>query len=277
MTSLSKKYGHEEVQSTPFSVDYTVDHIKIPSQVADIPRIIGWSGPARSGTTGLLYLLAGHPQVDRVYFQPLKTLLRKGEPDFDLQRGDKLICMKEVFRGCCASNGHDPITMLLRAGVPPGKITWISIMREPQQNYASWTKSFKGVDLDAYETAQAYSVDLFNYHKSLGVNIIPFSYELLAKGEGQVINTLLERVGLKPFNDSQLLFDEVAINKKMQYGQANNASYFESLLKKTLERKKFVYTRNDVVLPTEVTQELQKRCLARFKDFHKMSQGELGL
>ncbi|HEU5186872.1 MAG TPA: hypothetical protein VFT87_00025 [Candidatus Saccharimonadales bacterium] len=277
MSIVNKKYGHAEVHNTPFDVNYAVDHILLPANPEDVPQIVGWSGPARSGTTGLLYLMAGHPQVDRVYFQPLKTLLRKGAPDFDLRRGDKLICMKEVFRGCCASNGHDPIGMLLRAGVPANKITWVAIMREPQQNYASWVKSFKGVELTAYESAQAYSVALFNKYKDLGVNIIPFSYELLAQNEPKVVNILLKHAGLQPFADPHLAFNEEAITQKMQHGQSKEAGYFESLLQKTRERKRFVYTRNNVILPAEVTHELLKRCKARFEEFHERSRQELGL
>ena len=69
---LTDKYKAE------FDSDFVRQNIVLPEKQADIPRIVGWSGPARSGTTALLYLLAGYYQVDRIYFQPQTTLSRLG-------------------------------------------------------------------------------------------------------------------------------------------------------------------------------------------------------
>lgn len=270
-----KSFDHQEVKNTPFSVEHAIRHVRLAADKADIPQILGWSGPARSGTTGLLFLLAGHASVDKVYFQPLKTLLRKGAPEFDLTNSGSLICMKEVFRGCCPENGHDPIAMLLKAGVPAHKITWISILREPLQNYASWTKSFQDVTPEAYIAAQKYSVDLFHHYRAMGVRIVPFTYELLVKGEAQAINTLLRHIDMPPFPDDNLSFNGGAIGDKMQYGQAADTQYFDTLLKRTIERERFVYTRNDVALSSEVADIITQACSGRYSEFHELAKREL--
>src|SRR5437870_3253483 len=76
-----------------FSPEYVIEHTKIPDRKEDIPNIVGWAGPARSGTTALLLLAASQTGVDRAYFQPQRTLIRKGAPDFIVSSDDKFICM----------------------------------------------------------------------------------------------------------------------------------------------------------------------------------------
>lgn len=263
-----------EVAKTKFDTEYTLRHIKLPKNPKQIPQIIGWAGPARSGTTSLLFLLAAHPKVDRVHFQPLKTILRQGGPDFNIASGD-LICLKEVFRRCCALNDHDPISMLLRAGVPAENITWIAMLRDPVQNYASWMQRFVGCTPEDYAAAQAYTIDIYNKYRALNINIAPFAYDLLALGEAKVLGALLKKVGLEPLEN--LEFNSQAIERKMSYGQAVDPEYFDVNIRPTLERKRYVYTKRVATPPADVVDRIQALCQAKYDDFYSESLQHLGL
>lgn len=267
-----KKLGHEEVAKTPFDVQYAIDHIKLPDNPKDIPNIICWIGPARSGTTGLLFLLAGHPGVDRAYFQPIKTILRRGGPDFTLQPEHKTICMKEVFRGCCPENNHDPISALIKAGIPRNKITLISFMREPVSCYASWAKSFKGSTTDAFIATYLYNFKLFRHYKNQNIKIIPFVYDLLATNKHAIVDSLLGKVGLAPLNN--LAFKDKEIVAKMDYGQAKDKKYFNDLLKKTLARGEFMYTSNNHLLSQAEIDKIKNACQSVYSSFLKEVKNE---
>ncbi|MGH7196690.1 MAG: hypothetical protein ACREGJ_02910 [Candidatus Saccharimonadales bacterium] len=260
---------------TPFTCDYIVEHIKLPKSLKDIPNIIGWAGPARSGTTSLLFLLASSRNVDRAYFQPIKTLLRLGRPDFDLGSGG-IVCMKEVFRNCCPAQNHDPIEMLLRAGVPAEKITWLAILRDPVQTFASWTKHMPGSSVQDFYDAQVYTVDFYHKYKKMGVNIIPFAYDVLQEGEDRVLKLLLERAGLS-LGELDLHFDVEEINKKMAYGQAEDIDYFNMSIRPTLQRGHFVYSSDNNKLPEATMQEVKDLCQKRYEEFYQLSRQELGL
>jgi hypothetical protein len=267
----------DEIYGTVFDTDYAAKHIILPKDPGDIPHIFGWAGPARSGTTGLLFLFAGHPAIAETYFQPLKTILRQGGPDFELKKGTNLICMKEVFRGCCRKYGHDPISMLLGAGVPPEKITWITMLRDPVQTYSSWTKHITSASPERFREAQRYAIDLYYKHLESGINIVPFAYDLLALGESKVLDALLKKANLEGLGKVSLDFDFDAIGKKMAYGQAKDAHYFETSVKATLERKRFVYSKNNTELPKDVAKRVRELCKADYDDFYKLSANVLGL
>jgi hypothetical protein len=254
-----------------FTPDYVVKHTNLPKET---PRIIGWSGPARSGTTALLFLFANCPEVDRVYFQPQKTLLRKGSPEFTINDEDKLICLKEVFGQHYPEECYDPIDMLIRAGAKPEKITWISILRDPLQTFASWN-STAPCDPEVFMRVQEHTLDLFKRYRSEGINMIPFAYELFKGQENKAVSALMGRLGLntKPHVD----FDMEVISNKMVWGQASDRAYFDYNIGPTIGRKKFIYSRNKYVLPLEFAQELSTHCMDRYLEFYNLAADELGL
>ncbi len=277
-TAQKAGYMVEATSSTAFDTDYVVQHIKLPKDLTKLPQIIGWAGPARSGTTSLLFFFASQPKVSRVAFQPLKTILRKGGPDFELKASDKLVCFKEVFRGCCPHNGHDPIGMLLKAGVPAEKITWITILRDPVQNYASWTNRITNTPApENYRDAQVYAIELFHKYRDLGINITPFAYDLFGLGEERVLKALLKRAGLKQFKDISTDFDRKAINDKILLGEAADNKYFDEAVKDTLDRDKFIYSKNPTKLDPEVIDHIKRLCQKDYDDFYELSKLELGL
>ncbi len=265
--------GYDEVSHTPFDVEYVVDHIKIPSNSDEIPQIVGWSGPARSGTSGLLFLLAGHPRIEKAFFQPLKTILRSGGPDLVIE--GNTICLKEVFRSCCAINDHDPISMLLAAGVPASKISWAIMLRDPVQGYNSWDYCINGHTPDHFAMAQKYALSLYERYKNSGINIVPFAYDLLALGEQAVLDALLSKLRL---GSSSLKFDLEAINSKLVYPEKQaGKGYFDLYLKPTLQRHEFVYSPREITLPKDITDRIEFICRKDYEQFYKLSKNTLGL
>jgi hypothetical protein len=270
--------GYEiEVAQTAFSSSYATAHIKLPDNRSLMPDIIGWAGPARCGTTSLLFLLAGNEGIGRAYFQPLKTLLRLGGPDFVLRASDNLVCMKEVFRGCCRANNHDPIGMLINAGVPPHKIKWIAMLRDPVQNYQSWLQHIAGCTPESYLETQIYTIEFYKHYAKKGVNIVPFAYELLKDNEQKSLNALFGKLGID-LKFETLDFHAQAIEEKISYGQAEDINYFNMSILPILYRGRFVYTpHSDDRLSSKMKQVLRDACLPKYDAFYEHSRKELGL
>lgn len=258
-----------------FSEDYVARHTQLPKDEADIPHIIGWSGPARSGTSALLFLLAGHPQVDRAYYQPQKNLMRKGTPEFTLYAEDEVICTKEVFGSLYPEENYDPIKMLLDAGVPAEKITWIIIMRDPVQTFRSWHRRLPDVTPEFLHTTISHTINLYKKYKDTKVDIIPFAYELFEGQELSVLNALLERVGLSS-SITSLDFDLEAIEQKLVKGQVAEAQYFQSNVQSVLDRKQFAYNRNAYQPPRKLEQRLKRLCQVEYEEFCEVVRAEFG-
>lgn len=278
METNKVNYGPDKYRRH-FSDQYVVDHTIIPQK--DMPLIIGWSGPARSGTTALLYLLASSPEVDRAYFQPQKTLMRLGHPDFRFFAEDRVVCMKEVFGGDGGdlSATHDPIDLLLRAGIPKEKIIWITTLREPVQAFSSFFRCEPRMTPSIYTPsiyamAQAWSLELF--HKYRGkIKMIPFAYELAAHNEAKVLAVLFEKLGLE--FSTNLRFDRSAIKKKIVPGQLSDQKYYAMIIKDTLDRDKYVYSKNNYNLPLAHKKEIVELCSKDYEDFYKLAKIDLGL
>jgi hypothetical protein len=256
-----------------FTPDDVVKLTKLPSS-GKIPKIVGWSGPARSGTTGMLLLLAGHPQVDRVYFQPQKTILRKGMPEFELYDEDALICMKEVF-GIRENEDYDPIDMLLQAGIPAENITWITFLRDPLFSFASW-RNVNPTGPQVFADSQAFTIDHFHTYRARGVKMVPFVYDLLKGDEDNVLRALIDAIGLESDNFS-LTFNTEAIDKKLVKGQSAEEEYFNYNIKATFQKNKFVYSNNNYVLPPEVIKEIEEKCRPSYDEFYALAKAELQL
>lgn len=267
----------ENVGTVKFTPADVVKHTIIPSDAAKTPKIIGWSGPARVGTTALLFLLANHPQVSRIYFQPQKTLLREGKPDFVLHEEDVVICMKEVFGQMYAEELYDPIGMLLEAGVPAEKISWISMLRDPAQAFASWQVHFHDSDPRVFVKAQQYTVNQYFRYRQAGVNIIPLAYEVLQGREGEVLNRIIERLGLSCEEPLDLAFNPEAIKSKLVPGQAADEEYYNVNIKATRDRRRYVYSTNGYKVPEELIRKVRSLCDPQYQEFLELSARELGV
>ena len=269
---------HNQVLENSYDYEFVLDNIRLPQDSANIPNIIGWSGPARSGTSALLFLLAGHPQIDRVYFQPQKTLMRFGRPSLNFYSGDKRVCMKEIFYSSTTTNPHDPIQVLLDAGVPEEKITWGFILRDPLQTYASWgrTGTKTGTTLDPYTFSfwQSHTINLWHKYKHTNVNVIPFAYELLAGAEEGVLKKFLAKAGIDT-TSLQLDFNKKSIDAKLVPGQAIDKKYFDRYLKETIDRGRYIYTTNHYSVADEDARRVLILCQERYQMFLEQARQEL--
>jgi hypothetical protein len=267
----------ENVGKVRFTSADVVQHTIIPSDIVSIPKIIGWSGPARVGTTALLFVLANHPDVSRIYFQPQKTLLREGGPDFVLHAGDNTICMKEVFGQMYREELYDPVDMLLKAGVPSSKINWIVMLRDPAQVFASWYTHFAESNPAVFIKAQHHSVKQYYHYKSVGINVVPLAYELLGGQEELIIDKLSQRLGLSREKPLDLRFASEAIEKKLVPGQAADEEYYNLNLKPTRDRERFIFSSNNYPIPMPLIKIVRQHCRKEYQDFLELSQRELGV
>lgn len=262
-----------------YSSEFVAENFELPQDVSKIPNILGWAGPARSGTTALLFLLAGHNEVGHVYFQPQKTLMRLGRPSIKLSPSDKFVCMKEVFLSWVpTADFHDPIDILLKAGIPPEKITWIFMLRDPGQTYRSWGMLAPDVKPDpaAYALWQSHTINLWRKYKDSKVKVIPFVYELLQDQEERAIKRLLAIVGM---NDPSLSleFNQTLIDQKFVPGQAANREYFENSVKKSLSRGKYSYSTNSYPVDPVALEKVKELCQEEYETFAREAKKVLSL
>lgn len=263
-----RTYVFGEKYEIEYDAEFVRQHILLPEDPANIPNIIGWSGPARSGTTALLFLLAGCSRVDRVYFQPQQTLQRFGYPSIELHETDKLVCMKETFFSWKEHEAHNPIETLLRAGVPPEKITWIAMLRDPLQTFRSWEQCGDVIPPDAFAFCQSHTVELWRKYKDSGVNIVPFAYELMRGQEERVIRKLLPKIGIDVNTlPSDLSFNRAMIDKKLVPGQAASEEYFNLNLRRTINRGKYIYTTNSYSVEVDEAREVIGLCQEEYDMF----------
>lgn len=252
---------------------YVGEHTHVPD-VAHMPHIIGWSGPARCGSTALLFVMASQPGIDRAYFQPQKSLIRNGGPDFVLRASDTVVATKEVFGLLHPEENYDPVGHLLRSGVPAEHITWISTLREPTHSFASWLSLAPETTPQLFAAAQTHTLQLYEKYRDT-VHSIPFAYDLLAQGEHRVLSAVLAHTALAG-NGVNLVFDAQAIKQKTAFGQADDPDYFAHAVQATIDRGEFRYG-NSKPISDEHAAAIGKACMAEYQDFYAHSRAVLGL
>lgn len=281
MISKEKKDAIAKAFTVRFDASYAIANTKVPANSEDVPQIIGWSAPARSGTTAFLYLLASQPGVDRAYFQPQKTLMRIGGPAFEIRAEDRMICMKEVFGGDITVEtirAQDPIDILLKAGVPASKITWVTMLREPTQTYGSLLRLHHELKPEVVFEAQNWALELFHKHRAAGIKMIPFAYELVKDNEERAVKAIFEKLGV-PFEKNSLIFNSEEIGRKLVPGQMADQDYFENNIKPNFDRTKYEYKdrRYDRDLPEDVILRVKALCDDGYYRFRNLAKRELGL
>lgn len=260
-----------------FSHSYLLDHIFLPDDKDDTPQILGWSGPARCGSTGLLFLLASQPEIDHAYFQPQKTILRYGKPNLTLEPSDSLICMKEVFMLWCVENRQDPLASLLEKGVPAEKITWVIMLRDPVQNFGSWYGLLTDAAPDKFAKVQQYTIELFYKHRKNGIKVLPLVYDFFEGGrEEEVLNALFAKTNL-PLQKVTNRFNKDKIYEKLSPGEWQDQGYFNFFLEKTLSRDRYTYSSSSKELPESLKKEVEQLCRKDYEEFCRLACSELGL
>lgn len=272
------------VKHDPYMIRFDTDTVLLntvlPKNKEDIPRIIGLSAPARSGTTAFLYLLASQPNVDRAYFQPQMAILRTGGPIFNISPSDKVICLKEVFGGnpLMKVKTHDPIQLLLDSGVPADKITWVTMLREPMQEFGSLLQLESSLTPEIAAETQEWTLELFERHKKSGVKMIPYVYELAQNNEEGVVSALFAKLGL-PFEPSSLNFDLDAINRKLVPAQLADPAYFEKSIVNSLDKSRYSFKNRGYGsdLPDEVVERVKELCDDNYLKFRELAKLELSI
>ena len=269
-----------DIYKIKFDTDLVLSNTILPKDKNDIPRIIGWSAPARSGTTAFLYLLASQPGVDRAYFQPQTNILRTGGPVFNISADDKVICLKEVFGGNPTEHvsEHDPIELLLKAGIPAEKITWVTMLREPTQSYGSQLLFEPDLTPEMAAKTQQWALEVFERHKKDGIKMIPYVYELAKDNEANALRALFEKIEL-PFEPSSLKFDSDAISKKLVPGQLADVEYFEQTLMGRLDKTQYSFKdrKYDAELPNDIVAKVKQLNDKDYVHFREEARRELGL
>lgn len=269
-----------ELYRVKFDTDFVLSNTVLPKNREDIPQIIGWSGPARSGTTAFLYLLASQPGVDRVYFQPQSTILRTAGPVFNISADDKVICLKEVFGGDPSSDirTHDPIELLLKAGVPAAKITWVTMLREPVQAFGSLLQLEPDLTPEIAADTQKWALEIHERHKNSGVSMIPYVYELAHDNKEAALRALFKKIGLH-FEPSSLKFDAGAISKKLVPGQLADPEYIEDSKLGDLDKTEYSFKARayDAELPEDTIVKVKELCDEAYAQFREEARRELGL
>jgi hypothetical protein len=292
-TTEDQKFYHPRGEEKRYlEASEAVQHIVIPENPNHIPMILGWAGPGRCGSTALLLLLAGHPEVNRAYYQPEKSIIRNGGPDFVLHEGDRLVVTKEVFGPRADQEYYDAAGILLKAGVPPEKMVWIMMLRDPVLSFASWY-NFTGIDSspERFAKAQQHTIDLYHRYKAMGLKVFPFVYELLALGEENVLKILLQRTGLNLYYlsleyDLKALgitkegdYDNTNTDSKMVWGEALKSDHWQAVIKPTVSAGRYQYTTSDSKvkrLPSEWRDEVDRLCRNNYQFFLSLTKKWLG-
>jgi len=273
---------------------------KIPEDPNLIPNIVVFVSPARSGSTALLAVMAGHPGVDKAYFQPWKFGLRHGgetivDPVGPNDKG--VVFMKETLGPIDDAEIFDPIKILMIAGVPIDKIRGVIFgLRNPLNAIASLDHYVPGgQNIEYYAKMQKYIIDLYlNYKQIIGKKAVPFVFDLLEGGEFDFLKRVLDRVGLgEIFQESHLSFDSRALGVdndwnliipspegvKVRWGEALNPTYFQEAVYSTLRQGRFRYvggTHKKPNISLEREKEILSLCGDDYYNFLDLAKGDLG-
>lgn len=243
-----------------YDAERVIKNTKVPTG-EKVPKVLGWSGPARSGTTALLFLMGGHAQVDRLYFQPQKSIMRRADVKFELFESDNLVCMKEVFGQFYDAENYDPIELLIKSGVPEANIMWISLLRNPLQCMASWYHKNPQILKDA----QDHTLSLYQKYQGR-IKMIPFAYELLQGNELRTIKALLKAVGLDEQIDLRFNLSDIA--GKLVPFQASDESFYRAHVQAVFEREVFTFGQNNYPMADKTIAEVKRLCSPAYEDFY---------
>lgn len=286
-----RKFYHAETNY--LGEDEVVSHILLPKE-GKTPQILCWAGPGRCGSTALLLLMAGVEEINRGYYQPLKTIIRYGGPDFQLYGDDGLVVTKEVFGPRVDQEYYDPVRILLKAGVPLENIRIIMMLRDPIVSFASWYH-FTGNDSnpERFAQAQQHTIKLYQNYLEIGITVVPFVYELLEMGEINILKALFKKLGVN-FGLSSLNFDLNALGitaegemdltnpGKMVWGEAAQPDHWNAVIKPTVLRGQYRYTRPQESrkvnsLPDELKREVERLCMTGYLNFLNLTKNYLGI
>ena len=190
--------------SGPKSSKYVTSKVCLPDP-DDCPPLVLLIGPCRVGTTALFLSLS---KVSKAYYQPLKSILRTGLGELEIEPSLKPISIKETLGPFHpAECSLDPLSILLEAGYPMEKLSLVSMFRHPFDTYRSWEESFLDVNPSLFINAYQSAEKVTRQGKSLGVKTSVFLYESLGISPSMVLERLFSQLPLT-FDSSILRWKE---------------------------------------------------------------------
>ena len=253
-----------------------VPYIRIenPNQ---IPTITILAGPGRSGTTGMLLLALsqrksnGEPLFDRGFYQPIKSLIRRHTTEFVIPEATSIF-VKETFGPTYRQENFDPIDILKKAGIPQERMRMILIIRHPLHAAASWYNFTQDPKTpERFALSQSHTINLYHQYAKLGLNPIPFVYDLLYLGEEGILSRLYNFLELPKI--ATLFFDFSAIDSgRLVKCEAENLETWQKVFVPTLDRGKFSYNnRPGKKLPDDLESQTKKLCFDDYLSFLEIS------
>lgn len=210
-------------------------------------RIVIFGAPVRSGTTAMGLMMAHSPDINEVYMQPIKGLVRQEDEAFVIpsSRECGTIFIKETYGPYEEEEKYNPVQMLLDRGIPEELITYIPGIKDPR---AFWMSSVRiagdDIDPELFASFWSFSLDLLDEIPE-GVSIPPFVYSPeLAGHELDRLNNLLRRIGLASI--SSLEFDDSILNQKLRLSDMFCNPEREKIFESTKRRGSYAYVERDL-------------------------------
>lgn len=238
------------------------------------PEILLLVGPSRSGTSAFCQLFS---QLVSAYYQPVKSILRNGGPNFSLDEGGKIFIKETIGPWRTEECEFDPLALLLAAGVPREKIRLAVILRDPVDTFSSWKDSFENTSLDKFFLA--YLNCFFLHSRSLrdGIVSTKFVFEELLWNRVGSVQKLFEFFEL-PFHRDLMEWPSGTFNyENIRLTQeASVESFREVFLDKTAQRKGLYFEGRDTANLTILERRKIERTLEPYyEDFSKHVRGDL--
>lgn len=188
-----------------FSNRYVSESTQVPAN-DKCPRIVLLYGPCRSGTTAIFKSFSEVMPIS--YYQPIKSLMRYGNPTFVIESKPEPVFIKETLgpwrdQECF----YNPWQFLIDAGIPAKNISLVPIIREPIRTFDSWKRTFEATDLNRFIDTYAHFLKIHEESIRLGMDVYPIYYEQLQSSAEDTMTSVLEFLDIE-YKDSVINWDK---------------------------------------------------------------------
>jgi hypothetical protein len=187
-----------------FSSSYLSENTQFPAK-DNCPRIVLLYGPCRSGTTAMFKAFSEVMPIS--YYQPIKSLMRYGNPQFVIESKPEPVFIKETLgpwrdQECF----YNPWQFLIDEGIPIENISLVPIVREPIRTFDSWKRTFEGVSLDRFIDTYSHFLKIHEESIGLGMHVCPIYYDQLSISAENTMTSVLNSLNLE-YKDSVINWD----------------------------------------------------------------------
>lgn len=227
-------------------------------QIEKVPKkVVLAFAPSRSGTSAFLKVF--EPAVDLLFYQPIKSLIRYGEPELVLNSSQQTIFIKECFGPSrveeCTFN---PLQILLNAGLPKENLMVISLAREPIATYDSWLEHFPKTSLQAFVSAYENLEKIREQVIQAKIPMVTYVYEVLKLNPPEVvIPKLFQKLGLT-YQPQSVFWESSEYHSSLKISLGGDVRYpeFEKIiLRSVMNSHKYFYRSRTLKFLTQREQE----------------------